>query len=292
MPLRAPEPGSDVHPDELACMPWYDLSEVRPWTDAFWRGLSGHLRRHGQGAAPRRLRRDIDHDAVLNAPTLWFAQTCGYMVYGRAAELVTAIATPHYRAPGCTGSDYASFVLVRANDQAQSLEDTRGRRCLLNEVHSHSGVNGLRHLVAPLHRGGRFFGGTEILGSHVACLKALRAGVGDVTATDCVTFALLARFRPELVRATRVIATTRPAPAPPFVVSRGRAPELVAPLRAALADWFADPASAPIRDHLLLDGFSILPDAAYAGMMQLRAETRQTGYLELLFEHEDRPAAP
>jgi predicted nucleotidyltransferase len=53
----------------------------------------------------------------------------------------------------------------------------------------------LRALVAPLGRNGRFFASVPISGTHVDGIAALTNGQADVTAIDCVTYALLERYR-------------------------------------------------------------------------------------------------
>jgi ABC-type phosphate/phosphonate transport system substrate-binding protein len=143
------------------------------------------------------------------------------------------------------------------------LDDLRGRVAAINHPDSHSGSNALRALVAPLARDGRFFGAVKVSGSHARSLASVAQGAADVAAVDCITHALLARYRPPALEGTRVLCRTAAAPAPPFVTSAGAAPALVARLRAALHAAIADPALAGARADLLLDGIEVLPRAAY-----------------------------
>jgi ABC-type phosphate/phosphonate transport system substrate-binding protein len=98
------------------------------------------------------------------------------------------------------GPRYNSFVVISEDSSAKRFEDLRGARCVVNEMTSHSGMNALRGLMAPLHRGGRFFSEVAISGSHVASLATVAAGAADVAAIDCVTYELLRRYRPESLR--------------------------------------------------------------------------------------------
>jgi hypothetical protein len=247
----------------LACLPMYDLHEARPALDALWAGLARHLRAAGVAEVPATLERRWPADAIWGNAELLLSQSCGADLTGAWAAALTPVATPCYRAPGCAGASYASFVVVPAAAPGARLEELRGKVAAINHTDSHSGSNALRALVAPLARDGRFFGAVEVSGSHVRSLAMVASGAADVAAIDCVTHALLARHRPAALAGTRVLCRTAAAPAPPFVTRAGAAPALVARLRAALHAAIADPALAGARADLLLDGIEILPRAAY-----------------------------
>ena len=66
----------------------------------------------------------------------------------------------------------------------------------VNSLESHSGANALRALVAPESRKGRFFSRVRTSGSHAGSIAALVQRRADVAAIDCVTYALLDRYRP------------------------------------------------------------------------------------------------
>jgi len=199
----------------LACLPWYELPETRAAQDALWTIVARHLGRHGIDAVPPRLTRGRPVPTLLADPALLFGQCCGYDVVYGFADWLTVVATPEYDAAGCDGADYRSFVLVRADSPAGTLEDLRGRTCVVNGLNSHSGTNALRALVAPLSRDGRFFGAVRISGAHTDSLAMLLAGAADVMAMDCVVHALLARHRPQALAGTRILGESDPAPAPP-----------------------------------------------------------------------------
>jgi ABC-type phosphate/phosphonate transport system substrate-binding protein len=268
-------------PVPLACLPWYDFEEIQHATDAFWSYLAGELLQQGFADVPARLLRGIDHDRILMRPDLLLSQTCGYVVVGPARRFVELVATPCYTAPGCSDSAYRSFVVVAAASPARELADLFGSRCAVNEPLSHSGVNALRGLVAPLNRDGRFFSEIIVSGSHVRSFEHVAAGHADVAAIDCVTYELVRRWRPALVAATRLLTQTLAAPAPPFVTAVGDGHHTVGALRQALGAFFADPSQDAVRQALLLRGVEVRPLSCYESMLAYERAACAAGYREM-----------
>ena len=264
----------------IAALPWYDLAELRGWTDRFWAGWAAHARTLGVDA-PEVLDRTTDPYALLEAPGLLVSQICGYVVPALGQDRVIPLMTPRYSAPGCEGSHYRSVIVVGPRVRAAGLEALRGARCAINDPLSHSGCNSLRLLVAPLHRGGRFFTEVVVTGAHEHSAEALVLDRADVAALDCVTWTLLQRARPALTAQLRVIGRTAPAPAPPLVTSARTPPAVVAALRESLRRWLVDPAGAEARAALLFDGADHRPAEDYAPMMAQAASVHALGYREL-----------
>lgn len=267
----------------IACLPWYDFEEIRRFTDRFWAGVTARLRETGFDQVPQRLAREVDHDRILQNPSLLLSQTCGYVVATDARDLVATVATPWYTAPGCQEADYRSYVVVTGRSRAETLADLRGARCVINEPWSHSGCNALRALVTPLQRDGRFFGEVSRSGAHVASLAAMQRGAADVASIDCVTFELVQRHRPELAAGLRVLCPTAPAPAPPFVTASTGATALVMALKDAISSVLVDAANDEIREALMIGGLEHLEVDAYDGMVIAAQRARDAGYCEMFW---------
>lgn len=265
----------------LAALAMYDLPELRPATDAWWRGLARHLRAAGIAEVPAELCRDRAPEAVLADAGLLLAQTCGYPLTHAFAGRLRLVATPAYAAPGCEGARYRSLIVVREPGGLTSLAAARGRIAAVNAPDSHSGCNVLRHMLAPLAAGGRYLGGVVLTGSHRQSLAAVAAGVADLAAIDCVSHALLARHAPSALAGTRVLCASPPAPGLPYVTHDDADDGLVARLRAGLAAALADPRLAPARDALLIAGMEVLPLEAYAAIPAMRRAAEALGYGEL-----------
>ena len=252
----------------------YDLPEVRWATDALWRGIARELAARGI-AAPAELDRRADHRAVWHAPRLLLSQTCGYPYAAHLRGKVRLVATPRYRVDGHADADYRSFLLVRRDDPADRLADLRGRRVAFNELDSQSGHNTLRAVVAPLARDGRFFAGSLATGAHRASIAAVTEGRADLCAVDCVTWAFLCRHEPERTGKLRPIGWTAAAPALPLITAVDGPVEA---LRGALSAVAAEPALAPAREALLLEGFTIRDDADYDRILLMERESIARGY--------------
>lgn len=265
----------------IAGLPMYDPPELRGVIDAWWAGLARAFRREGISDVPDRLDRSVPMRALWSDPRLFFTQTCGLPLIGEWREQFRYVATPRYAAPDCRGAEYCSLIVVPAAATAQSLADLRGKRCLINGRHSHSGFNALRAAVAPLARDGRFFGSVVETGHHFTSIAALGRNEGDVAAIDCVTYAVLSRCRPQAIAATRVIGRTAYAPGLPYVVRFDQPPEFVERCRAALMRAIEDPSLTDVRQQLLIDGIEILPLERYERIADFAAEAERYGYTEL-----------
>jgi ABC-type phosphate/phosphonate transport system substrate-binding protein len=192
------------------------------------------------------------------------------------------VATPGYGAPGCDGTSYRSAIVIRADESANALEDLRGRCCVVNEPDSNSGMNLFRAALAPLAGGTPFFQSVRRSGSHRASLERVAAGEADVTAIDCVTLAHLQRIDPPLTSRLKVVAWTPASPCLPYVTSCQTNRATLEVLRTALAAVLVDPALAPVREVLLLQGLDSNPDTTFGRVRELELEARHRGYPALL----------
>lgn len=268
----------------IASLPMYDVPELRAETDALWAALARAMVAEGVDGVPERLTRDRGHRDVWLDPALLVGQTCGYPFVNALSGRVKMVATPRYAVPECAGAFYSSRVMVRVDLPVRRLDDLTGLVCAANERDSHSGMSALRALIAPVaHARGmkKFFSRVVWTGSHRKSLEMVAAGEADVAAVDCVTFALTASVRPDLAAAVREVARTAPCPGLPIITSVTTSDEDVARIRAALARVAADDAADATRHALLIDGFDVLPEAAYETVRELERGAVRLGYPEL-----------
>jgi ABC-type phosphate/phosphonate transport system substrate-binding protein len=270
-----------MSPPMIVSLPMYDWPQVRAATDALWQGIARHLAANGFAGVPAGLDRSGDLHVQWRSPDLLLSQTCGYPLTHALKGAVDLVATPCYGVRGCAGADYCSLIVVARTSKATRLADLRGKIAAYNTPDSMSGLLALKAVVAPLARGGRFFGEVLHAGAHVASMQAVAAGAADVAAIDCVSFALAERHRPELAGKLRVIAETPRVPGLPLITARGRpGPERVR-LARALAEAFADPALAGVRAELFIGGLEFPPLSAYLRILELEAAADATGYTSL-----------
>ncbi|HEY5598605.1 MAG TPA: PhnD/SsuA/transferrin family substrate-binding protein [Kiloniellales bacterium] len=265
----------------VASLPMYDLPEVAAATDAWWAGIARALRREGIEDVPDGLRRDRDLTRPWRAPDLLFSQTCGYPLTHEFAGKLCVVSTPCFDCAGCEGPRYRSLLIVREDDPAIGLGDLRGRIAAVNAPHSQSGYSALRASVAPLARSGRFFSEIVMSGGHADSLALVAGGKADLCAVDCVTHALLARYRPAAVANLRALGATVDAPGLPYVTRADASDERLRRLRAGLFAALADPSVAAAREALLIAGAEVLPAAAYDRIVDIEDESRARGYARL-----------
>lgn len=265
----------------LASLPWYDLDEIRPATDHLWHQLKQKFRQSGIAGVPEHLNRDVAYERQWTSSKFLFGQACGYDVRMAYADHLQAVATPCYDVPGCEGSNYRSYVVVREDSSFRRIEDLRETRCVINTPTSHSGMNVLRALVAPMHSDGRFFSAVSMSGSHERSLRLIQQNEVDVAAIDCVTYALLERYRPRELQQTRVIHHTELVPAPPYVTASNVMPKTLEAMRRAVTETFQEPSFAEARDALMLKGVEFLPDEAYTPIESLESLAHRHDYYEI-----------
>jgi ABC-type phosphate/phosphonate transport system substrate-binding protein len=261
--------------NRIAALPMYN---VTPALAAEWRALLAEvLKAVDPQASP--IDPGDDLHTLWRRPDLLISQTCGYPLVSGLERHVQLIATPQFDAPGCTGADYSSVLVTRANAPFDSLDACRGARAAYNQDDSNSGMNVFRHAVAPLAKDGRFFSAVIRTGSHLGSLRAVAENRADVAAIDCVTFAFVCDELPELAQQVRTIGWTAASPGLPLIAANDVPPGMVESLRAALDDAVA---SQPMRaKRLRLKGFARLPLSDYARITQMENEARALGYPRL-----------
>jgi ABC-type phosphate/phosphonate transport system substrate-binding protein len=273
----------------IACLLWCELPETRDAQDTLWSVLARHLRRQGVRDVPGHLTRTrgLPVPAIFSDSRLLIGQCCGYDVVYGFASCVKVVATPRYAAPGCEGASYCSFVLVRHDCKADSLDGLRGSVCAINSFNSHSGTNALRALVAPLAHNGRFFSEVKVSGAHMNSLALLHAGEAQVMAMDCVLYALLNQHRPSALEGIRVICWSEPVPAPPIITSAATEHDVITKFSEVLAAALSDKDAHAAKATMLLDGFEFLPLEAYSRIIDIEGAALRHGYGEL---HATTPA--
>ncbi|MFL9939002.1 phosphate/phosphite/phosphonate ABC transporter substrate-binding protein [Paraburkholderia graminis] len=259
----------------IAALPMYN---VTPSLENEWRGWLADVLRMVKPAC-----RIVDPDEELHGfwrrPNLLISQTCGYPLMHGLREQVQLVATPRFDAPGCEGAHYSSVIVTRADAPFDTLASCRGARVAYNQDDSNSGMNALRHAVAPHSQEGAFFRAALRTGSHVGSLRAVADNHADVAAIDCVTFAFVCDEMPELARQVRRIGMTAASPGLPLIASDAVPAATVEALRDALNEALAlHPERAK---RLRLQGFSALPLEDYERIAQLESEARAVGYTRL-----------
>jgi ABC-type phosphate/phosphonate transport system substrate-binding protein len=260
------------------------MYSVDPAAASAWRELFGWLARES------RVDLDvIDHAFPAPLAELWSRPdlACGFMCgfpYALSAHKPQPVAAPVPVDAPITGRPlYATRIVVRADSNFSSLEDTFGGRLGYTVEDSHSGYNALRHHLLPhyLERGARLYRSSiGPLFTPGRVIQALLADDIDVGPLDSYALDLMLRHQPNLARAIRVVATTDSAPIPFLVAAPDCPVDIVSALRAVLVAFGDAPACAGLRDRLGLEAFVPVVADDYRLMMRWDAEARAAGYAQ------------
>ncbi|SHL39367.1 ABC-type phosphate/phosphonate transport system, substrate-binding protein [Bradyrhizobium lablabi] len=177
---------------------------------------------------------------------------------------------------------YATRLVVKADSQFWSLQDTFGGRLGYTAEDSHSGYNALRHHLLPYwqQNGGKLLYRESIgpLTTPRRVIEAILAGSIDIGPLDSYALDLMQRHDPDLAAQIRVVATTDSAPIPFLVASRECPEEVVESLRTALLKFGEVAACGGLRERLRLQGFAPVAIADYDLMLRWDADARAAGY--------------
>jgi len=236
------------------------MYSVAPAADAAWRRLLGWILQ--RAALPMEI---IDHDPPATLHDLWqrpdlgCALMCG-LPYSQREPRPILIAAPVPTPARFAGrAVYFSDIAVRADSKYQRIEDTFGGTCGYTLGDSMSGCVAFRRL---LHRyRSRDHPGlyAEAVGNLInarGVVQALAEGRIDVGPLDGYVHELLKHLEPRFAAKVRVIATTDPAPMPPFVATAALTNAEVDRLRGAFGASIAAPELAAERGTLLLGDFA------------------------------------
>jgi ABC-type phosphate/phosphonate transport system substrate-binding protein len=255
---------------------------VAPGAAAAWKRLFAWLSAHSGIDLEA-----IDHAAPAPLEALWArsdlgcAFMCGFP-FARSHPQPKIVAAPvpsHLRYRGKPA--YFTDLVVRADSEFRTLQDTFGGRLGYTIDTSHSGFNALRHHLMQFRSAARptlYAGTVGPLVTPRRVIEALLADEIDVGPLDSFALDLIRRHEPALAAQLRVVASTDGAPIPMLIASRHCADEVVARLRASLICFGDTPETVSLRDELCLSGFVTVSSADYEKTLAWDREAIAAGY--------------
>lgn len=265
----------------VASFPMYDFPEVHWALDKLWRAIARNLKARGVDGTPDELLHTRPLHELWTDPDLFISQCCGLDVVKNFTRHLTPLATPLSVASGCDGHRYRSKVIVHEESTAMSLEDLRGKVCAVNGPESHSGMNALRAMIAPISEGRRFFAEVRESGTHADSIAMVACREADVAAIDCVTYAILERYRPAVIEGTRVLTHTDYGPGIPYVARTNTDPDTLEQMRQAIVEAFDEPDLADALEALFFVGVTVLPKDDYYELIDFERAAVRQGYPKL-----------
>lgn len=215
-------------------------------------------------------------DEILKNPQLLIGQTCGFPLVTRYNTILKPVCVAQFDTDGCQGPEYSSVILVSCDSEINSLEDARGRSAIINGTDSNSGMNVFRAMVTSKREAGKpFFSNTLLSGSHRASLQAVSERKADIASIDCVTFAYLKSFSPELVAKVKVLEYSDFTMGLPFVVSTSREKALTPAYIVDLLNTGLHSLSAQHRERLRINTFSEAAFEDYTPIAEMNNAARR-----------------
>ena len=240
-------------------LPMYDLPEIRVMTQTWWQGIAKHMRLQDIEDVPDFLIREVPLHTLWTERNLLLSQCCGFDVMNSYKDHLSVLMISNWDVAGCATGQYYSHIIVPEDSDFKHIGDLKNSTAAINGLESHSGMNALLSTVQPFVENGRFFKTIQVSGAHVESLRFVQDKLADVAAIDCVTYALLKRYRPAILDKIRILSNTKPAPALPYVTSINTTLGTQQRMQAALKAAFQDPDLASVRKKLLLKE-GIFPD--------------------------------
>ncbi len=202
------------------------------------------------------IRRDSYRETMdlLRLAKLDFAWICDYpFVYLK--DLVRLLVVPLNEGRPY----YRSYLIAGAHDQAHNkMMDLKGSVFAFADPYSNTGYLSPRYRIRELGQDpATFFRKTFFTWSHRKVVEAVVGGFADAGAVDSFVWESLAKLKPELTGATRIIERSPEYGFPPFVAHRSVPAADFARMQKLLLDMSADPLGKSLLGRLNLDGFVV-----------------------------------
>lgn len=235
----------------IASLDMYDLPHTAAANDMLW-----SLTRENLGFGPNDLTRGTDVWDIWQSPDLVLSQTCGLPYRAKLHDKVQLVGTPDYGIKGCPAGYYNSVVLVHHHSDEENVAELDGQLMAYNDPLSQSGW-----AAADTHFGNAkasFMTG-PCTGSHAASMGAILTGDADFTVIDALTWALMKLHDPKSASQLRVIETTEPTPALPYITAPNQDAQIIATALSKAIDEMPEDG----RQTLHLRGLIQIPSSAY-----------------------------
>lgn len=215
---------------------------------------------------------------VLLDPRLFLGHTCGYPLVNSLQDDLSPICVPVFDVAGSEEKLYSSLFIVGIDSDIESLADCYQRVAAMNNTDSNSGMNLLRHAIAPLSQGNSYFSEVRETGSHIQSFADVADKRADVAAIDCVSYQLIKESWPDMATRVRSIGFSERTFGLPFVMPKSLLgavdkDDITAGLNSAVSKL-----AGVYRDRLHLRGFESVDIEDYQGVSDLESLAQGLGY--------------
>lgn len=209
---------------------------------------------------------------MLLAGKIDFAWLCGYP-FARHRQQLRLVAVPVWQGQPL----YQSYLIAaQSAPQVRSLVDLRGKLFAYSDPDSNSGYLYPQFKLKQMGENpASFFSRTFFTWAHRTVVHAVSDGLADGGAVDGYVWEMLAKYRPETIKGTRIIDKSPLLGFPPFVARADLPDQEVKRFKAALLDMAVDARGAELLELLGLEGFTPGNPSLYNGIVRMVERMRQ-----------------
>ncbi|MFV1991694.1 MAG: phosphate/phosphite/phosphonate ABC transporter substrate-binding protein [Acidimicrobiales bacterium] len=200
----------------IASLAMYQHPQLVDTHNRYWALIRAGLAEVGIDA-PGRLSQDAEEFSVWNDPALVLAHTCGMPYRLWLHDHVYLVGTPDFGVDGCAAGYNRSALVVRQDDERDSLLAYKDAVFAYNQTYSQSGYAAAYWHTEPL---GFWFGRRIHTGGHLESARAIAERRADLAALDAVSWRIMQTHEP-FVENLRVLEWTSPTPGLPYIASAG-----------------------------------------------------------------------
>lgn len=216
----------------IASLMMYQRQQLIAAHNRYWTLIRAHLAKTGIDS-PETLSQDAEEFFVWRHPQLILSQTCGMPYRTWLHQNVNLVGTPDYGIDGCPSGYYRSALVIRDDDQRQSVDEFKDAVFAYNQTYSQSGYTAPYWHIKPK---GYWFQNKLHAHQHLESARAVAEGRADIAALDAVSWRLIAKYEP-FAQTLRVLEWTEPTPGLPLITSsHGDAEVLFHAVEAAISN--------------------------------------------------------
>lgn len=262
---------------QRAYFPMYVLGDIPAAMTVFWQAVVACL--GDDTIAPQPSFDDPLSETAL-ADDAFLVQHCSYpyVMLWQGQGLIEPLACFDYAVPKAANGHYCSVLVASSDEPASTLEDMRDAKLVINDAMSNSGMNLLRHTLAPLAGGKAFFKSVAESGGHVASMEAVAAGKADMAAIDAVTYAYAQTALPDVTAQLRVLGHSAPSPTLPLFVRADTPQATRLAVLEALKQVISDPKQTGLMQRLNIRDVLPITDADLAIVKAYADQASAEGY--------------
>lgn len=176
---------------------------------------------------------------------------------------------------------YFSDVIVRADSEAESFLDLRGKTWCYNEPLSQSGYGITRYHLVSIGETDGFFGEVVQAGFHEQSVRWVAEGKIDASAIDSQVLGIEMRNNPELARSLKVIDALGPSTIQPVAVSKRFDDEFKEEVRRVLVDFNSTEQGREILDLGLVEKWVPADASDYDDIRKMVKACEAAGFMEI-----------